>query len=113
MSIYYVKQDDSYQGCSDPGCCGESYDGTEISFVDCESDDEPISADHLRDKLGGGEVLKWRKANYKELRAWDGGEREGFYEGIKYERSRVIELLEQADSACSAWAVALIKGENE
>jgi hypothetical protein len=27
------------------------------------------------------------------------------------ERDRIIELLEQADSACSPWAIALIRGE--
>jgi hypothetical protein len=27
------------------------------------------------------------------------------------ERERIIELLEEADSACGPWAIALIKGE--
>jgi hypothetical protein len=27
------------------------------------------------------------------------------------ERERIIKLLEDADSACSGWAIALIKGE--
>ena len=32
-------------------------------------------------------------------------------EGRQVERERIIALLEQADSACSPWAIALIKGE--
>lgn len=28
------------------------------------------------------------------------------------ERERIIALLEQAESACSPWAIALIEGEN-
>lgn len=31
--------------------------------------------------------------------------------GKKLEQERIIKLLEDADSACSSWAVALIKGE--
>jgi hypothetical protein len=33
-------------------------------------------------------------------------------EGRRAERERIVALLEQADSACSPWAIALIKGEN-
>jgi hypothetical protein len=29
----------------------------------------------------------------------------------RQERERIIKLLEEADSACSDWAIALIKGE--
>ena len=35
---------------------------------------------------------------------------DGFTNGVLAERERIIELLRQADSACSPWAIALIKG---
>jgi hypothetical protein len=42
---------------------------------------------------------------------------EGFLKGEAFgaydERQRIIKLLEDADSACSGWAIALIKGENK
>lgn len=31
--------------------------------------------------------------------------------GIREEQERIIKLLEDSDSACSDWAIALIKGE--
>jgi hypothetical protein len=34
-------------------------------------------------------------------------------EGRRAERERIVALLEQADSACSPWAIALIKEENK
>jgi len=34
-------------------------------------------------------------------------------EGRQAERERIIALLEEADSACSPWAIALITGENK
>ena len=34
-------------------------------------------------------------------------------EGRQAERERIVALLEQADSACSPWAIALIKEENK
>lgn len=34
-----------------------------------------------------------------------------FQFGQTTEQKRIIKLLEDADSACSSWAVALIKGE--
>ena len=34
---------------------------------------------------------------------------DGVEKGIRKERERIIALLEQADSACSPWAIALIK----
>jgi hypothetical protein len=33
--------------------------------------------------------------------------------GSKRELARIIKLLENSDSACSAWAIALIKGETK
>lgn len=44
-----------------------------------------------------------------ELKAHNAGAESGRND----ERRRIIALLEQADSACSPWAIALIKGENE
>jgi hypothetical protein len=37
----------------------------------------------------------------------------GFNSGMEWEQSRIIKLLENSDSACSAWAIALIKGETK
>jgi hypothetical protein len=34
-------------------------------------------------------------------------------EGRQAERERIVALLEQADSACSPWAIALIRGQNK
>ena len=34
-------------------------------------------------------------------------------EGRRAERARIVALLEQADSACSPWAIALIEGKSE
>jgi hypothetical protein len=36
----------------------------------------------------------------------------GFKAGLSYEQERIIKLLEEADSGCTGWAIALIKGEN-
>lgn len=33
--------------------------------------------------------------------------------GVQEERERIIKLLDEADSACSAWAIALIKEEKK
>jgi hypothetical protein len=32
--------------------------------------------------------------------------------GVKHEQERIIELLQAADSACSEWAIAIIKAKN-
>jgi hypothetical protein len=37
----------------------------------------------------------------------------GFRAGLEWERERIIRLLEEADSACSIWALALIEGETK
>ncbi len=83
MTIYYVKQDDSYVGCSEPGCCGESYEATEESFVNCECgiSEEDMTGDHLWGCNGGGPVLKWRKAKEKEVLAYNDGVSEGHSDG--------------------------------
>ena len=36
---------------------------------------------------------------------------DAFRIGSRTEQERIIKLLENSDSACSAWAIALIKGE--
>jgi hypothetical protein len=38
---------------------------------------------------------------------------EGFKAGLEWEKKRIIRLLEEADSACTDWAVALIEWEAE
>lgn len=35
----------------------------------------------------------------------------GKSDGIAEEQGRIIQLLEESDSACADWAIALIKGE--
>ena len=85
MTLYYVEQDDSYVGCGEPGCCGESYEGTEESFVNCTCEEvESNMADHLQYCNGGGEVLFWRKATDLEIRAWHDGKDEGFQAGADW-----------------------------
>jgi hypothetical protein len=83
MTLYYVKQDDSYVGCSEPGCCGESYEATEETFVNCECDipENEMTGDHLHGCNGGGPVLKWRKAKKNEVQAYEDGKTQGFQEG--------------------------------
>lgn len=36
----------------------------------------------------------------------------GYADGKFDELNRIIELLEDSDSTCAGWAIALIKGEN-
>lgn len=86
MTIYYVKQDDTIPGCGDPDCCGEYYEEINESFVNCQCDikEESMSADHLHGCNGGGPVLKWRKANKKEVQAYSDGITEGYQEGFDY-----------------------------
>lgn len=38
---------------------------------------------------------------------------ETWAQGAAHEQNRIIELLDRADSACSGWAIELIKGETE
>lgn len=93
-SIYYVKQDDSYVGCSEPGCCGDSYDAIEESFVkcDCGIPESEMTGDHLWGCNGGGPVLEWRKATILEMKAFYAGQEDGFGEGWtageEYERNK-------------------------
>lgn len=109
MTIYYVEQDDSNWGCSEPGCCGESYEATQITFVKLDDKNNTIDKEFLWYELGGGEPLNWRKARKKELHAWDGGSREGFYEGVGYERERIVKVLR--DSGYPESTIKLIGGE--
>lgn len=94
MTIYYVKQDDSYVGCSEPGCCGESYEATEETFVKCGCGipENEMTADHLQGCNGGGPVLKWRKAKKKEVQAFNDGESNIYYEafekGIEWQKKK-------------------------
>jgi hypothetical protein len=92
MTLYYVKQDDSYVGCSEPGCCGESYEATEETFVDCKCENiEFDMPEHLQVCNGGGPVLKWRKAKKKEIQAFRDGETNIYYEafekGIEFQKN--------------------------
>jgi hypothetical protein len=40
------------------------------------------------------------------------GREAGVKWGERLERERIIKLLEESDSVCNEWAIALIKGEN-
>jgi hypothetical protein len=122
MTLYYVKQDNMSWCCEDDS--GPYYEDHEESFVNCECvlPDGKMTADHLHSCNGGGPVLQWREATEKELIAWVAGTQDGygdgFEEGAKRERERIIELL--SDDA-EIWhsenlqkdLIALIKGKNK
>ena len=132
MSIYYIKQDNTVWCCEeDSGPYNQEID---ISFVKCECPQvEPETmAEHLQGHQGGGQVLKWRKANENERSAWYGGKDEVFDDGIAFERERIIKLLEEhldgglmfaedwntpgkeiAYTLFKGDIIALIKGENK
>ena len=94
MSIYYIKQDNTVWCCEEDS--GPYHQEIDISFVKCECPQvEPETmAEHLQGHQGGGQVLKWRKANENERSAWYGGKDEVFDDGIAFERERIIKLLE-------------------
>jgi hypothetical protein len=86
MTIYYVKQDNTIWGCGDPECCGEWYEEIDETFVDCtcehiEPRSEANMTEHLQSCIGGGPVLKWRKAKRLEIQAFEDGKSDGFQEG--------------------------------
>jgi len=59
---------------------------------------EPMSADELfTEVFNGGKIV---------------GNAIGMLDGMAEERKRILALFEKSDSACSQWAIALIKGEN-
>jgi hypothetical protein len=91
MTLYYVKQDNTIWGCGDPGCCGETWEQIEESFVDCNCQSiESVMSDHLQVCNGGGPVLEWRKAKKKEALAFKDGETNIYYEafekGIEFQK---------------------------
>jgi hypothetical protein len=84
MTIYYVKQDNTIWGCGDPECCGEWYEEIDETFVNCECEhvnEHTDMVEHLQSCVGGGPVLKWRKAKRLEIQAFIDGKNEGFGEG--------------------------------
>jgi hypothetical protein len=42
---------------------------------------------------------------------WDRGYVKGREQGMAEELQRIIKLLEESDSVCADWAIALIKGK--
>lgn len=44
-------------------------------------------------------------------RVFNDGMKSGEMIGAYYERHRIVKLLEQSDSVCADWAIALIRGE--
>ena len=83
MTIYYIKQDNTIWGCGEAGCCGEWSEEIDETFVNCECDipETQMTGDHLQGCVGGGPVLKWRKAKGKEIQAYEDGKTQGFQEG--------------------------------
>mgnify|MGYP006397661833 CR=1 FL=1 len=77
MPLYYVKQDNTSDGCGDPLCCGEYYKDIVVSFVEILND-ELVTAGAIRAQLGGGPVLKFRAATLKELQAYIYGRSKGY-----------------------------------
>lgn len=92
MTIYYVKQDNTVWGCGDPECCGEYYEEIENIFHECDCKDVQVDADHLQGCIGGGPILKWRKATKKETLAFtngkDTGYSEGHWDGCEYQKKQ-------------------------
>ena len=130
MTIYYVKQDNTVWGCGDAECCGEYYEEIDKTFVDCEHEipEAQMTGDHLQGCVGGGPVLKWRKAKKLEVYAFNSGKDEGFQEGsdwgIEWQKERIIKQLEETKATFLGTAqnyvgtgldlaIALIKGEGE
>ena len=83
MTIYYVKQDNTVWGCGDPECCGEYYEEIDETFINCDHEipEAKMTGDHLQGCVGGGPVLKWRKAKRLEIQAFSDGKDDGFQEG--------------------------------
>jgi len=93
MTIYYIKQDNTIWGCGDPGCCGETWEEIDESFVECTcSDIKYDMTEHLQSCAGGGPVLKWREAKPLEklafMRGKDEGASEGWFDGVEYQKKQ-------------------------
>lgn len=103
MTVYYVKQDNTVWGCGDPGCCGEYYEEIDDIFYNCDCKDVQVDSDHLQGCMGGGPVLKWRKATPKETLAFtngrDTGYSEGHWDGAEYQKRNDAIKAEYADKA--------------
>lgn len=84
VTIYYIKQDNTIWGCGEPGCCGETIEEIEETFVECKCESvQSVMSDHLQacSIYGGGPVLEWRKATDLEEMAFQGGRIYGFDDG--------------------------------
>ena len=79
MTLYYVTQDNTVWGCGNPECCGEYIEEIESTFVEIEGD---VNEDIIQDEIGGGPVLKFRKAKAKEILAFYDGEAKGYNQGF-------------------------------
>jgi hypothetical protein len=79
MTLYYIKQDNTIWCCEED--CGPYHEEIDETFVNCECDipESQMTADHLHGCNGGGPVIKWRKAKFKELIAWRRGYDDGQY----------------------------------
>ena len=129
MSIYYTKQDNTIWCCEEDS--GPYQPQIEVTFVKCECESvwagkEADMANHLQEHCGGGEVLEWRMAKDTELAAWYSGGDDAFQDGIAFENSRIIKLLEERAKKAGAsldfdgqdfyglkTAIELIKGEQK
>ena len=104
MTIYYVKQDNTVWGCGDPECCGEYYEEIDDIFHECDCKDiKSETVDHLQACMGGGPIIKWRKATPKEIQAFtdgkDSGYSEGHWAGAEYQKRNDAIKAEYADKA--------------
>jgi hypothetical protein len=82
--IYYIKQDNTIWGCGDPGCCGETWEQIEGSFISCDCERIELEmSEHLQvcSMYGGGPVLEWREATELEATAFQDGRGYGFEDG--------------------------------
>lgn len=87
MTIYYVKQDNTVWGCGEVGCCGEYYEQIDETFHECTCKQvESDMSEHLQNCMGGGPVLKWRKAKLLEVQAFSDGKNDGFEEGSEWQK---------------------------
>jgi hypothetical protein len=94
MPLYFVKQDNTIWGCGESGCCGSYYEDITVAFVQMPKN-EPVTADTILSKIGGGPILKFRAATMKELQAYIDGRNEGYTIGYE-DRSRYEKLIKNA-----------------
>lgn len=101
MTIYYIKQDNTTWCCEEDS--GPYYEEIDNIFHECDCKDVEVNADHLQACVGGGPILKWRKANKIESLAFSDGKDDGFQEGwndgADWQKKQDARKAEAADKA--------------